>query len=340
MSFKNIVGHEPVIRLLKGQLAKERLASSYLLSGPVGIGKRAVALELAKALECAESVQGESCDGCEACLKIGTGSFQDVVLAAPELEAGQMGIDQVRTLVNGMSLTSLSGRWKVGIVDQADRLTEEAAHAFLKFLEEPPERCLILLIAAAPQRLPQTLLSRCHQVRCVPQGIERVAAFLQEKEHLEKSQAIMLATLSGGRLGMALNLHREEGLAEKNQVLDQLLTARRQGLLEVPLGTAGRAKVGQGIEWVAAWWRDLVVLSLGGKPEWVLHQDRLKDLQNVIASEAKQSRLKTEIASAPSGLRNDSVEKLLNLVEKAYWAQETVERNASPRIALSVLLSQ
>ena len=306
-------------------MAKERLAGSYLFTGPAGIGKRAVAIELAKALECADSVNGESCDGCEACMKIGSGSFQDVVLVAPESEAGQMGIDQVRTLVNGMSLTSLSGRWKVGIVDQADRLTEEAAHAFLKFLEEPPQRCLILLIAAAPQRLPQTLLSRCHQIRCVPQGIERVAIFLQETERLEKPQATMLATLSGGRLGLALKFHRQDGLAEKNQVLDQLLAARRQGLLEVPLGTAGRAKVGQGIEWVAAWWRDLAVLSLGGKPEWVLHQDRLKDLQK-------------ELAARP--LTAEQIRKLLDCVEKAYWVQETVERNASPRIALSVLLSQ
>ena len=325
MSFKNIVGHETVIRLLKGQLAKERLAGSYLFTGPAGIGKRTLAIELAKALECADSVSGESCDGCEACLKIDTGSFQDVVLVAPESEAGQMGIDQVRTLVNGMSLTSLSGRWKVGIVDQADRLTEEAAHAFLKFLEEPPKRCLILLIAAAPQRLPQTFLSRCHQIRCVPQGIERVAVVLQEKEHLEKPQAMMLATLAGGRLGLALKFHRQDSLAEKNQVLDQLLAARRQGLLEVPLGTAGRAKVTQGIEWVAAWWRDLAVLSLGGKPEWVLHQDRLKDLQK-------------ELAGRP--LTAEQIRKLLECVEKAYWVQETVERNASPRIALSVLLSQ
>ncbi len=325
MSFKNIVGHEAVIRLLKGQLAKDRLANSYLFTGPAGIGKRTLAIELAKTLECAEPIEGESCDGCEACLKIGSGSFPDVILVAPESEAGQVGIDQIRTLVNGMSLTSLSGRWKVGIVEQADRLTEEAAHAFLKFLEEPPERCLILLIAAAPQRLPQSLLSRCHQVRCVPQGIQRVASFLKEREHLEGSQAMMLATLSGGRLGLALDFHREGRSAEKNQVLDQLLAARRQGILEVPLGTAGRLRVEEGVEWLAAWWRDLMVLSLGGKPEWVLHQDRLKDLQK-------------ELAARP--VTAEQIRKLLDCVEKAYWAQEAIQRNASPRIALAAVLSQ
>ncbi len=333
MSFKKILGHEEVIRLLKGQIAKERMAQTYLFAGPSGIGKKTLAIELTKALECQEARGGEVCDGCESCMKIGQGTFPDVLFLSPDAEvsqkkrggeavprlSGQMGIDQIRTLGNWMALKPFGDRWKVGIVDQADRLTEEAAHACLKFLEEPPEKCIVVLIAAAPQRLPQTLLSRCHLVRCAPQGIERVAADLKERERLDSIQSTLLATWAGGRLGVALEFHRENRLAQKNEALNQLLSAWRKKILELPLGTAPRRELEETLEWWAAWWRDLLVLKLGGDPAWVIHQDRLDEL--------KQIR-----ESLP-------LETLLDSVERTYRVQEAIQRNASPRMALAALLS-
>ena len=331
MSWDKIVGNEPVVRLLKGQLTGKRLAHTYLFVGARGVGKRTLALEFAKALECDseitsgaasagrshDSESGDACDSCESCQKIAKGSYPDVIVVSAESETGSLGIDQVRNLTSWLSLTPYQGRWKVGLIEGADRLTEEAVHASLKLLEEPPEKSILLLTATGLQRLPATLISRCALVRCVPQGIEKVARFLKEREQLDPEVSRILAVGSGGRLGLALEFHRAQRLAAKNAVLDQLLTACRQKRPEIPLGTAPREEVEEALEWLAAWWRDLLLLNLKADPAWVIHQDRLPELQRIAG-----------------GL---SVEELSDRVEWTYWVQEAIQRNASPRIALSTL---
>ncbi len=348
MSWTNIVGHEAAIRLIRGQLLKNRLAHTYLFVGPPGIGKRRLALELAKAVEC-ESMGAEACDRCESCQRVEKGIFPDVMVVTSESQTGQLGIDQVRALAGWMALTPHTGRWKVGIVANADRLTEEAAHGCLKLLEEPPRQCLLLLTASAAYRLPSTLVSRCHLVRCVPQGIERVADYLEREGHLEPALARLLATWGCGRLGRALGFHRQERLAAKNGVLDQFLGASEQQALEIPFGNAPRSEVEEALEWIAAWWRDLLVLSLNGDPSWLIHQDRLKDLQTIVASRPLDATVRPEpfdsvrpeLSRRTNGARDRlrNLDLLLDRIDRTYWVQEAVQRNASPRIALAALLS-
>ena len=322
MSFADVVGHEPVIRLLKGQLAKGHLAHTVLLVGPEGIGKRTLAVEFAKALHCADPKEGDSCGQCEACRKIAEGTYPDVRQMIPESEGRQIGIDQIRAMGNWAALTPHSGQWKVAILDPVDRLTEEAANACLKVLEEPPARTLFLLLATGVHRLPTTLVSRCHQIRCFPQGVDRVASYLRDKEELEPPIAQMLAVSCGGRLGLALQFHRTDLLKARNSALDQMLTARQKGELEIPLGKAPREEIVESLEWYAGWWRDLLVLALQGESDWVIHQDRIEELKRAGVGQKQ------------------SIPELIRQVERAYWVQEAVQKNASARMALSVLLNR
>lgn len=298
MSFAEILGLETARRLFKNQLSQGLLPHTYLFVGPSGIGKKMLAVELARSLQCE--------------------SFPDLIQSEPVSETKQLGIDSIRMLANSMALTPYQGRWKVGIIEDADRMTEESMHACLKLLEEPPEKSVIILIAQAAHRLPATLVSRCHLVRCAPQGVTRVAAFLQSQEKMDPAMAAMLAVSSGGRLGKALDFYRSGRWKEKNVKLNELLQAHRSGTLEVPLGKASRLEIEEALGWWTAWWRDLLLLKLGGDPAWVIHQDRLSELTQ----------------SAPSM----SVEPLLQQIERAYWVQGAIEQNASPRIALAALL--
>ena len=322
MSWKNIVGHEAVIRLLTGQLRKGRLPRAYLFAGQRGIGKGCLAAELAKVLECeAPGKSGEeACDACQPCRQVTQDHHPDVKTISPESETGQIGIDQIRAVARWMSLTPYGNGFKVAILDGADRLTEQAVHASLKLLEEPPQRALFLLIASSLHGLPATLVSRCHVVRCVPQGIRRVAETLIEREQIPEVLSSMLACVSGGRLGLALTLKRTSALAEKNIALDQLLTAWRQNLAEVPLAQAPRVEIEESLEWLAAWWRDLLILKLKGDPAWLIHQDRLEDLKK--------------------DLSPNEASLLVQRVDRIYGVQEAIQRNASPRIALAALLTR
>ena len=323
MSFERIVGHEAAVRLLKGQIARDRVAQAYLFTGPEGIGKGALALEFAKALQCEKGKgKGDACDACEPCKKITAGVYPDVITVATPKDKSEIGIDQIRALEGSLSLTPHGGLCKVGIVDEAERLTEVSAHGFLKLLEDPPARSVIILLSTAPYRLPATVVSRCHVVRCSAQGIERVAALLREEAAIGAEAARTVAIAAGGRLGLALRFHQSGHLAEKNAALDQMLTALRQGAVEISLAKTTRRDVEENLEWYAAWWRDLLVLSLGGDPAWVIHQDRL----DVIANAVKQSPVAPDV--------------LIRRVEQTYAVQDAVQRNANLRNAIAVLLSR
>ena len=306
MSFADLVGHEPAIRLLKGQIARDRLAQTYLFTGPEGIGKQALAAAFAAELGCGP---------------------HDLLVVKSELESGDIGIDSVRAMEAWMSLTPYGGKRKAAVLDSAEKLTEESANACLKILEEPPARSLFILLASAAYRLPATLLSRCHRIRCSPQGIEKVSAALREREGLDPAAARMLAICSGGRYGLALQFHKTGRLAELNEALDQILSALKRKELETPLARSTRKELQEYLEWYAGWCRDLMVLSVGGDPDWVIHRDRLDELRSVVA----RSEATKQSSSAPAAL--------ISQADRAYEVREAIRRNASVKTALSVLLS-
>lgn len=298
MSFADLIGNEAVVRLLKGQIEQERLAHSYLFTGPEGIGKRWLSEEFARAAGCEE---------------------HDLLVVTPDPGKREILIEQVRSMEAWMSLTPYGGIAKAVILDPAENLTEESTHACLKILEEPPARSLFLLISTAEHRLPATLLSRCHKIRCSPQGIERTAAALQ-KEGLDPAAARMLAISSGGRLGMALQFHRSGRLAKRNAALDLILEARKRKEMENPFPPkTPREEIEEYVEWYASWCRDLLVLKLQGDPAWVIHQDRLDQLQKTAAVVPEEA--------------------ILAQVDRAYRVQDAVCKNALVKTALSVLLS-
>lgn len=323
MPFADLIGHEPAVRLLKGQIARKQLATTYLFTGPEGIGKGALALEFARALHCESPKEGDSCGACDSCGKISEGKNPDLLLLASEKESGDIGIDQIRTMENWMSLTPFGGVLKVAILDSADNLTDESTHACLKILEEPPARSLFILLASAPYRLPATLLSRCHKVRLSPQGIERTTAALAKREGIDPATAKMLAISSGGRLGLAVQFQEGGRLEELNAGLNALLAALRKNDLETPFPKASRDEIEEYLEWYAGWLRDQLVLSVGGNPDWVLHQDRLEELKKIVAQKGGAS----------------TAASIISQVDRIYRVQEAVQRNASVRTALSVLLS-
>ena len=170
MSFKEIRGQEAAIKILQDIMAKKRIASAYLFWGPEGVGKKMAALALARTLNC-EKKGLDACGRCPSCQAIAAGNYGDITL----LEPGGLGlrhhIDTIREIQAFINLVSFYGNWKVVIMDEAHRMTEEAAASLLKIMEEPPLKTIFILVSSRPENIVKTILSRCQPIRFLPRPL-------------------------------------------------------------------------------------------------------------------------------------------------------------------------
>lgn len=207
MSWSRIHGHADVIDRLKRAVRFGRLAHAYLFVGPSGIGKRAVAAELAKALLCENATADriDACDHCSACKLVDAGTHPDIILAARPVDKLEFAVEHMRELCRQLSLRPVRGRRRIAIVDDADDFNAESANTFLKTLEEPePGSLLILLGTAADIQLP-TIRSRCQLVVFAPLGAAAVAQRLRAEGVADESLVQRLVAFAEGSPGRALN---------------------------------------------------------------------------------------------------------------------------------------
>jgi DNA polymerase-3 subunit delta' len=220
-----VIGHEEVLGRLEAARADGALPHALLLSGPAGVGKTALAMRLADSV-------------------LSGAAWPGGLLAHPDLwledsDAERIGIDRIRagaraesgpSLQEVMSLRTYAGGMRVAVLARAERLTEQAADALLKTLEEPPPGTVIVLCAASPEALPATIFSRAQQISLAAVPVRRIVGWL-EAGGTEPRLARLAAALSGGRPGRATRLASEPGaLAAEINALHAFLAIAGGGL--------------------------------------------------------------------------------------------------------------
>jgi DNA polymerase-3 subunit gamma/tau len=207
--FSEVCSQEFVTQTLKRAKLINKIAHSYLLSGPRGVGKTTIARIFAKALNCTDlSKEGEPCDKCENCREIREGVHPDVF----ELDAASnRGIDDVRAIQDAAKYFPLKAKYKFFIVDEVHMLTIQAFNAMLKILEEPPEYLIFILATTNPEKIPQTILSRCqrfalHRIKVneIKDKIQQIAN--EEKIKIDDESLFLIAKLGDGALRDSLGV--------------------------------------------------------------------------------------------------------------------------------------
>ncbi|MGD0745763.1 MAG: hypothetical protein ABSA45_11475 [Verrucomicrobiota bacterium] len=166
MAFKQFPKQTQGVQLLQRALARGRLGHAYLFTGHQLERLELLARTLAKTLNCRKPVKTggvatDCCDDCPTCRKIDNDTHPDLHWARPESKSRVVTIEQMRELMREMQLKPTEAEYKVAIITAADRLNTQAANAFLKTLEEPPARSVLILLTTEPQRILKTVLSRC-----------------------------------------------------------------------------------------------------------------------------------------------------------------------------------
>ncbi len=328
MGFDQIIGQDRIKTILRLALRRGRLPNSLLFIGPDGVGKRMLALTLAQALNCL-TPGDDACGQCSSCLAIAKGwedekrggfpDLKEIVPGGPEEppdespekkdeESGKNSIKirQIRYLKYYAYRKPMVGRKRVFIITEAEKMTEKAANAFLKVLEEPPPLTHIFILTAFPDVILPTIKSRCMILRLglVPRDeIERQLL----AQGWEEDKARVLSFLSGGSLEAALGADWEEVEARRRSAWEMLRSLLRQEGGSNLLADYGFLRRGQAAEELARLWETMAVFL----------RDILLAVEGADGRRLMNPDYEEEIGGLAAGLTRTKVQETLDRVDQA-----------------------
>jgi DNA polymerase-3 subunit delta' len=273
MGLRDVKGQDGPLSIIKGLIRKGRVPHALLFAGEDGVGKMLTAMNLAKALNCLEPFDLDSCDRCISCSKIEKGIHPDVRVAEPGGKGKQITVDTIRALEEALSFRPYEGRWKVTIIRDAEMMNPSAANAFLKTLEEPPKRSIIILVSSRPEMIPETIRSRCQRINFSLIPVSVLGEMIKQ-DGVDEQRARLISELSGGSMGRT----KGEELLEKREwslrlLMDMIKMNDSQW--------RDRREMEEWFEWVMMWLRDMSVYRITGNQNLLINPDKIKILSDI-----------------------------------------------------------
>ncbi len=266
-NFRDVIGHKRIVEHLQKAIRNRQVSHAYIFDGADGAGKRMVANIFAAALQCTEGGI-EPCGRCTSCLQMQNGNQPDVSYITHEKTI--ISVDDIREqLCAPMTIKPYAGPYRIFIVDEAEKMNEQAQNALLKTMEEPPEYGVILLLTNNKSAFLPTILSRGVELSFLPAGEEELMRFLMEKAQLPDYRARLAAAFSGGNPGTALRCARSEEFQSRKDNVAAMMKALPDMHEERMAGLASdfaTDKEGQDatLDLMLVWLRDVMVRKAGG----------------------------------------------------------------------------
>ena len=223
LDFDSVVGQDPIVKTLKNSIINNNFSHAYMFFGPRGTGKTTLSKIFARSINCLDPKDGEACGKCDACQN----SFSNDCIDIIEIDAASNnGVDEIRELRNKISLVPSQLKYKVYIIDEVHMLSIGAFNALLKTLEEPPEHAIFILATTDPQKVPDTIVSRCQCFSFKKISNESVVERLNyvcKKENIKIDDEVIskMAILSDGGMRDALGyLDKMVSFTDKNITIE------------------------------------------------------------------------------------------------------------------------
>ena len=319
MLFDPIRAQEGPVSILKNALERGRVPTAYLFTGPQGCGRMMAALATAASLNCLSGAI--ACGTCSSCLLYAAGNHPDLHLIGLSEGKRQIGIEQVReNILERAYLKPMSGSTSTFIVQDANLMNMNASNAFLKTLEEPPTTSYFVLISPDRDSVLPTISSRCQTVSFSPLPRQVVEDILIE-EGIKREDASVLAAMAKGSTKKALAYHATGALQELAEEFEPLSSLHQYGagqLLDLAQRWGRNRQDALGVlEFMAQWYRDMMILFEGAPEDQVIHVAHLSELKK--------------------GADRIGGQHLSAILESVEDAREAIEANTNVQLTLDAL---
>jgi len=301
MAFNNLLGNNPAKEILLNSLKEGRLSHSYIFSGPSGIGKKLFAIEFAKLINCTIDLKNrpDNCM-CSSCSKIEKMIHPDVLLFEYEGEK-TIKIDQVRSdIEEKIYLSPFEGRYKIFILNDAERMNTNAQNAFLKTLEEPPKDSIIILITQSINFIIPTIISRCQILNFSHIEDMDIKTILSKNSGIEEENINTAIKLSCGSIGKALNLDMEQIEFRKSvtRKLNSIRPDRPSGIfslyemLELDSKDKNPEHLKNIFGIISDWIRDQILIKIEIEKDSIVNDGIYTELEEYVSKKSLLSLLK------------------------------------------------
>ena len=320
MSFKNIVGHEKLIRHLKKSIKIDKIGHAYIFDGPVGIGKKTTATAFSKGVLCKEFGQ-DVCEVCSSCSKVESNNHPDLVWIEPDGKSIKN--HQIEELQQDLVRKPYESEKKVYIIKDADLMTESAQNRLLKTLEEPPKYVVIILISTNSNRFLATIRSRSQIIKFNPLQHKMVQDFMHKRYGMDVDETKVFATFSNGIIGKAIEFKESEDFQTKRKETIALI----EGLI-----SKDALKIFDGMEFfekykedvyeildlMVFWFRDILLLGETNSEQFLINIDQKDTLQK--------------------HLYHIGHEKMVHMIETIERTKKDIKANVNFQLATEIMI--
>lgn len=322
-NFKDIIGQENVKKHLQMGISQGNISHAYIINGETGSGRRLLASALTKTLLCQHPTkEGDACGVCKSCIQADSNNHPDVRFITHE--KASISVDNIREqLVNDITIKPYNSTYKIYILPEADKMTEQAQNALLKTIEEPPAYAVIILLTDTVESLLETIRSRCIILNTRPLDKDAIKQYLVKNLQMEPERAEIAAGFCQGNVGKAIHFASSEDFQETKA--DTLRLVKEIDTMDITDMVSmikelnqRKGKIDEYLDLMLLWYRDVLMFKVTKDANILLYREEYKAI------------------SRQASLRNyEDIENIINAIDKA---KVRLHANVNFETAIELLL--